>query len=253
MKNIKIFKKNHPNYLKFSFSVCTDYKTDLLELESFFNKNDLFVARCTPVDDTNTTYYEQFTNEDILNYFEKDKIIKDKFQKLAVEGNIQDNKFLFSMLGASYMEFAFHPVINDRRPWFSPYSGTCMPGEKLFVSVNGDIHVCERVNQNFPVGNIYDGFDFERAAEIVNEFNEAILDKCKNCCVSKFCNLCFSKCFTDKKISLPDDYCKNHEENIKSMLIDYINILEGKSDVFETITIDYYKNIYERAGENIGC
>ena len=73
--------------------------------------------------------------------------------------------------------------------------GTCMPGEKLFVSVNGDIHVCERVNQNFPVGNIYDGFGFERAAEIVNEFNEAILDKCKNCCVSKFCNSMLLKMF----------------------------------------------------------
>ena len=42
MKNIKIFKELS-DYLKFSFSVCTDYKTDLLELESFFNKNDLFV------------------------------------------------------------------------------------------------------------------------------------------------------------------------------------------------------------------
>lgn len=253
MKNILLFKQNHPNYVKFSFSVCTDYKTDLLKLEDFFNRNDLFVARCTPVDETNTTYYEQFSREDVIKYFEKDQIIKEKFQKIAVEGNIQDNKFLFCMLGSNYLEFAFHPVINDRRPWFSPYSGTCMPGEKIFVSVNGDIHICERVNQNYAVGNIYEGLDYERAAELVNEYNNAIMHKCKNCCVSKFCNLCFSKCFSEKIVSLPDKYCEIHEENIKSMLIDFINILEGKSDVFESITIDYYKNLYERAGETIGC
>jgi uncharacterized protein len=42
--------------------------------------------------------------------------------------------------------------------------------------------------------------------------------------------------------------CANIETHVKSMLVDFINVLETNPTLFEEITIDYYKSIYEKVG-----
>ena len=42
------------------------------------------------------------------------------------------------------------------------YTGTCMPGRRLAVSTDGRFHMCERINEKFPIGDVHTGVDWPR-------------------------------------------------------------------------------------------
>lgn len=109
----------------------------------------------------------------------------------------------------------------------------------MFVSYDGKIHPCEKVNRDFPLGEIKENemvsFDFKKIAEGFMKKISAIKPQCQQCylqlCCTK-CILCFNgeKCenFTTKDkfssiLSQTISYIENHP-NIISLLKDNIII-----------------------------
>ena len=70
-------------------------------------------------------------------------------------------------------------------------SATCLPGRKLAITPDGKFHVCERINDRFPIGDIENGFDTQRALNLVNTYF-ASLPNCNECWARHFCNICFA-------------------------------------------------------------
>ena len=73
--------------------------------------------------------------------------------------------------------------------------GPCIPGKsRLFITTNGDLYPCERVNETEAncIGNIEQGFDFEKAKRILNvgTISEA---KCQNCWALRLCTTCIKQ------------------------------------------------------------
>lgn len=71
-------------------------------------------------------------------------------------------------------------------------SGPCVPGKgRLFVSVDGHLYPCERVNETpaYCIGDLDSGFDYEVAKRLLNvgTITEA---ECKNCWAIRHCSLC---------------------------------------------------------------
>lgn len=83
------------------------------------------------------------------------------------------------------------------RPIFEPSASvpmaTCMPDNtKLYIDSNLEIGVCEKMSDNYRIGNIRDGIDWEKANDIVREYYRKRVDRCKFCHAVRMCNMCLT-------------------------------------------------------------
>lgn len=83
------------------------------------------------------------------------------------------------------------------RPIFEPMSAvpmaTCLPNNtKLYIDTNLQIGVCEKMSDNYRIGNIKDGIDWNKANTIVSDYYKRRVSRCKNCSAVKMCNMCLT-------------------------------------------------------------
>lgn len=71
------------------------------------------------------------------------------------------------------------------------YTGTCMPGRRLAVSTYGRFHMCERINEKFPIGDVHTGVDWPRTAALLQHYYDTLPD-CDNCWARPICGTCMA-------------------------------------------------------------
>ena len=106
-------------------------------------------------------------------------------------------------------------------------SGACVPGARLFVSVNGDFYPCEKVNEKssvMQIGNLSTGFELQKAYDVLN-IGRLTQEHCKNCWAMAFCNLCARHADNNNSLSaeLKLTHCPNvyasAENDLKAMIL----------------------------------
>lgn len=246
-KKYKFIQSKYPEYKKLSISFCYDLKTDLIKVKHFFEKNKIDFFRASSIESVNTDYYEQFSEEDVAVFQRNYTKLKDEFFECVKQRTLTSTMFVYNFFCAAYLEMNYHCMIGDLKNTLIPYSGTCIPGQKLYVRPDGSIHICERVNPNFSIGNIEVGLDFNNIANIINDYNQKIGNKCSNCNTSKLCSNCFSKFFNDKEIVYNNNICEMSRTNHKEGMKDIINCMELNSELFDKITVNYYDKLLQKA------
>jgi len=251
MNNIDLFRENYPNYCKFGISGCYNLKTNFSDVEKFFTDERLFVVTYNQIDPNNTSYYSCFKTKDFSRFEYLYNKFESKFARYVEEqGKYSDIKdFLYSMIGRKYLNSSYHSVLKGCRSYISPFTGTCIPGEKLYVSINGDIHICEKINHNHPIGDVDRGLNYQYIADLINKYNVSVCVKCESCSVQKYCSLCLAKCATNTDFCKAQNYCDNFEKSISIMLHKFVSLLENNPEIFKRITINYYTNILDTVGE----
>jgi uncharacterized protein len=75
-----------------------------------------------------------------------------------------------------------------------PPTGTCPPFlKKMFITVNGKILPCERIDHDFFMGNVYDDhvdIDYEKVAEKHNSYVFKLIQQCHHCAINRQCSQC---------------------------------------------------------------
>jgi len=249
--NLLRFREQYPDYGKIGLSVCMDYGTDLEAVEEFFTKNQFFVVMLNMINDAETDYYQSFTQEDKALFAGRMKRLKDKYCLLAKEEGILLSKqsFLFALFGSGYVEMCFHSLLRESRPYFMPCTGSCVPGEKIYVTTNGICHMCERISPHFPIGNVESGLDYEKIAEYVNACN-GFLGKCRECSVGRMCGICLARAVEGGQIKLPEGYCQGRQAYIRSQLKDYVDLLEEGPEQMERAIQVCYQKLNSIAGDH---
>ena len=86
-------------------------------------------------------------------------------------------------------------------------TGTCSPfSKKMFVTVNGKILPCERIDQHFSLGQVYDDrieLNEEYIADKHNYYVSKYEKQCINCACNRFCPQCVYQI---------DDICKENTQ-----------------------------------------
>jgi uncharacterized protein len=246
--NLRRFRERHPGYEQLAVSTCYDYGSDFDRLMRFFDQERLFVVNISQVNPNATTYYAQFSTADRDAFCRRRDEFHRKFVDAARENRIEKGTFLFSYVGVSFANFAFHPVMNERRPTFLPYTSTCVPGEKVYVDTGGTLHMCERVNPHFSIGSVRDGVDYQRIAEIVDRYNAGVCGRCADCPVTRFCDRCFATTGTDGGFAVPPGYCERMVETVRRSLVEYVDIAEGRPEILDDITVEYHRDLLRRVG-----
>lgn len=246
--NIKAFQQEFPEHEKFGLSVCYDFQTDLFQMDDFIRKENLFIVKLAQVSGTNSTYYAGVSEEEKAKHFAQYDILKDRFFEIVKKGRLPHNSFLFPLFGTAYAEFAFHPMIREQRPAFSPYTATCIPGDKIYVTADGRLHMCERVPHDMPIGNVNDGLDFQVIADLISRYNEQVCDACPSCSTTKVCGLCYAVVRNEGDFKCTEGYCDAVEIRSRNMLTDMVELLEINPELLEEITVDYYRTVIEKVG-----
>lgn len=85
-------------------------------------------------------------------------------------------------------------LLFDKKKMFYLPTGTCLPfSKKLFLTVNGKILACERIDQKYFLGLVGEEkvvIDFEKIASFYNKLFNSLKRQCVKCYRNKFCQQC---------------------------------------------------------------
>lgn len=213
-----------------------DWKSDLFKIDDFFKEKYVpSVARVALVNDgkEGCQYFDQFSEEDRLTYLEEvEKARNCYFNNLDQKGNGERVSFFDKMIGLAPMHELFgsdsifppHPIM--------PFTGSCVPGRKLFADVNGNFHVCEKINYDFPIGNVEEGLNFEKIGILINKYLSH-MDKCSNCEVSRQCHYCYVTFMMDRGFLPSSRVCEDIELKSKQSFARTLVIAESNPELLE--------------------
>lgn len=121
-----------------------------------------------------------------------------------------------------------------------------IPGDKLYVDTQGRLHICEKINFNFSIGDVYNGLNLKRISEIIERYNEEVLSKCKNCPISRICGTCYATFASNGYFEIPKGFCESKIKSTEQALKDLTEVLIHNPS--------YFKSKYSRnKNANLHC
>lgn len=224
-------------YEKIYVSPVFDYKTHFLNCHEFFKKKLIKVISLSEVDTQYTKkYYNQFNKLD-YNTYEK-RIIK---LLNEYDTNNDNNSYLYHLIEEPIIKWIFESNILSFSRNFVKFTGSCVPSDKIFVSVEGEFYTCERVPPTdiSNIGNVNNGLNFNKIIKIIDKFNKK-LDKCSTCYMSNFCQKCYKQFIDDIDFKPATDICQNIENEI-SFFSNALQFMEIHQSNLEKKHIRYEK------------
>ena len=190
LRNIRMVKEKHPElYSKMHISSVIDPEIEVSAFGQYpCELNELSLANYT-------VNIEYNSDHDIVIPFELQKVMaNEEFLAYLSEFGLYSNNI--SPYGYGQIE-SVRSTINTMTPSsgiediMAP-GGQCVPGKgRLFVSVDGHLYPCERVNESeaYCIGNLDVGFDYEKAIRILN-IGSITDSECRNCWAMRNCTIC---------------------------------------------------------------
>ncbi len=241
--NLNNIQTKYPEFFRRNIDAigCYDYRTNVTSVRDFFDQKhkdnsipDL--SRLAMVEGRDTDYYGQFTKAEVENFQEMMNLLKKEYKDNCNCG--RKDKFLDMIFNITLnrivdRKFPLSEVSNANKNMIK-YTGTCMPGLKLFVSVDGQFHMCEKINYHFPIGDHKVGLNFPQIKRIMDKYFESIIDKkdCHICVCRHMCSICFSNVGKDGYFD-GETGCMEAKISFKKSLSDYFSIYEENPNVME--------------------
>jgi uncharacterized protein len=105
-------------------------------------------------------------------------------------------------------------------------AGTCMFDSRVVLDTHGKFHVCEKVNNKFPLGDITNGFDYSQMVKVAQNFVDLIEKNCMACDIQFFCERCYATFANDGTFQIPSGFCEQNRETIINDLERFIQMKE---------------------------
>jgi uncharacterized protein len=249
--NLDLFKKIDERFFRenLGFAVVLAPEYEIERIFEFFLDNypdhlpNVSFSKVNPFD----TYF--FDSFNMIAEEKKFDITLEKFKEEYIKSKESSKKDLLlnSLFEGEVSQIhtrGLFPLPDSSYP-----NGICMPGiKRLFVDVEGNLHLCERTNGKFSFGNIYDGFDVKKVFLLVNKYIEAA-DNCHNCWAVRFCSDCFLSAIKDGDFSRERKRvnCAMSRKKILSFMKAYIEILDRNPKAFQEKLTYVEDNIIEEA------
>lgn len=212
--------------MPYSILVTYDLFADICKIEEFFKENPYlgdFIGKISGVNDTNTTYYDNLKEETIK--YSESKLRRNYVKQLQNKDVSKFMKMFYNTEFAKYLDIKAYEL--------NSLMGTCFPGQKIAVDYKGDFHMCERVCNKYPIGNVYEGFNYKKQQEYLDNILKERAEKCADCNVSNLCKLCFAQIETDGgKFNIDKETCEEMRANIiNSLSLTYSIAEEFPNDI----------------------
>ena len=108
-------------------------------------------------------------------------------------------------------------------------NGCCIPGSRrIFVTVDGVLHTCERLDSAYPIGTVENWIEPGLVSKLVSDYVDISKD-CLSCWACRMCSECFSALFKLPHLSDPATRGKSCDRNrldLERLLVSYYSIVE---------------------------
>lgn len=197
INNIDLLQKEAPEY----FQRRVEFNAVLHDANSVYNIYNYIHTRfgkrphISEMSTDGVTQEEEYKKmkkdfvEDFLISNHKDLIFQEYFTDFPLHKDI--NNVLKSFLTCSVSVFS--DFLNSKKIEKLP-TGTCLPfNKKVFVTVNGKLLVCEKIDHVFSLGQFNNEnklFDFCYISKKYNDYYEKIQEVCQSCYYKNICSKC---------------------------------------------------------------
>lgn len=217
---VKNYYKLRKELGKDKVGIITTFDTQVSpkKLYNFYLENpeiDKGLRRVSSVNTINTDYYSS-----ISKYKNYDREVNFLY-KLYNDG---DKTNFIKM----FYEDKFGGLIN-RLEFHNITKLVCPPlNAKLTVSTNGDYHICEKVNENYSIGNTQNGIDKKKAYKYYRNVIDIRINSCSSCKIKNLCNPCFANLNRKgKTFELKNEECVKMREGTVRILEIYCTFLDN--------------------------
>lgn len=231
-----------------------DFDTDLYELLNFWSEQDsnLILLSISPVNPNSTDYYKAFDEEKVKRFNDQKEELQKLYEELMLKENLTEKEkkeinFLSVFIGKAASSVFMKEYYKEESKRIIPYSGACVPGDKLFVDIKGDIYPCEKLERSMRIGNVEYGLNYEEITEYLKLLCDKILKSCKECKIRNVCSLCYMSFLKEGEFVKCNDDCIRAYNNYLRLLSDAYTFSEKKPDWFDEFTTKYYTEIRELA------
>lgn len=144
-------------------------------------------------------------------------------------------------------DFAYKNMLKNMKKYYNSFNGPsggnkilpggfCIAGvRKNFVTTDGKIIVCEKVDESqeiFEIGDVDNGIDISKVRRLIS-YTLKRTEKCKKCWAAKFCKICFKDI-----ININDEFCDKARKDVERELGYYLAQISGDREL-----INYISNI----------
>ncbi len=201
IEKIDKLKLQYPDYFnkKVNFNAVLHNRNSVAAIFDFFKKRYNKVAR---IGSLNTTGIRPEMKDKFLRMYQN---TFDSLLQSENYGEIESEMFLssptfqsatvFLMQHSEFKYENYNELLYGKRENENLYpTGTCLPfSRKVFITVNGKILPCERIGQQFALGEITNdsiNLDFNEIAKKYNHYFDKLDSQCSKCYNSKSCIQC---------------------------------------------------------------
>ncbi len=202
--------------------------SDLLAIRDFFDSDDPLVPPIDFVgnirDQAHGEFHEKYpadTRRAEKQYHE----LFDEFRDRKRRGVPEPEGSFFHRLFESGLRTLYERTMFVGIPGRHWTTGTCEPGRRIAVSTDGRFHLCERINEDFPIGDVERGFDLDRAASVLGRYRDALPD-CDRCWARALCGTCYAQACDGGDFRVSEEMCDVTCGGIAQQLIALYTILE---------------------------
>jgi uncharacterized protein len=239
LNNLDIIKRTNEEYYKKNVGITSVIasNTNPRDFFEFFKEHPDIVGNgillSSFVNDTNTDYWEK--KPPSQQWCQSLEMLRWDFYQSMVLGNQPHDKFLENLFRPDFLKI-YRRGIHKRLPSYINLNGCCLPGvRRLYVDCDGRFHMCERINDTIPIGDVKYGIDPERITQLVDEYRTVSEKDCCDCWLVRLCLLCFASCVKNGSFDIEHKQvlCKGRRESFHQSLVDYCQIAEINPAAFK--------------------
>ena len=218
LKNIQMLYKKNPQYFRESVTYNVVMVNGATK-DLFCAIDQLWKLNVNMIDLVPTDYFLREKDERD-NHVQEEKM-DIKTYDFAYKNLLKNMKKYYNSLGCKTNSNMIFP------------GGFCIPGlRKNFVTTDGRIIVCEKVNESkeiFDIGDVYNGIDLKKVENLVNQTLKS-LNKCKNCWAARFCNLCFKDI-----LDINEEFCEKARKDVENELSYYLDKVSKNRNLINSV------------------
>lgn len=239
IQNIRELKKHYPDYFKrcVSFNSVLHDRNSTRNIQEFVYKE---FGKVSQVSELNNFGICESKREEFDKMFHK--VIDDvSVSDTDFVEHFPDMMGLFRFVGKmSGNYFASHNYLLKKSPNKLYPTGTCLPfAKKMFITVNGKILPCEKIDQKYALGYVTEKgieLDLEKVAKTYSNYYQKTKPVCERCYLKSFCSQClFYMDNLEGKTKCPSFA---NEEYIRNYLSYYSNILRSHPELYKKVSTE---------------
>jgi uncharacterized protein len=244
MKTLKFIKEYNREYYSSRVSISSVLSPPFDKIDEIFDffSNDQILSEIKGdinsnlVDVIDTSFIEDFGLEESFKEYPDvyKKFIK-RLKKAILDNNLGnltiEKKQIFSILYnlARRQKRRLHEVV-------TPFGACHIGRRRVFVTTNGDFHICERAGYKYKIGSIDKGFDYDRIVYYYRKLEE-VLEDCKDCWAINLCERCWVLIgnLEEFRGKGKENFCSMNRKVIEQAFKLYVQLLREDPDCLKAL------------------